>query len=307
MPHGKPDFANAEFVLFVGTAPGQAGNPFKRQGTLIAKARTEGKLTYVVVDPVLTHAGSRAAATAGDGCRSAPAPTARWRWPSCAGCSRTIGSTAVSSASRDAALAKENGEPSFSNATHLVVVEPKHPREGGCCAHRTWAAMAEEQRYKEADAFVCLDGAGKPVFHDQAKGPAQLFVDTMLQGGRQGSAGQVFAAIAQGRAMRLDLAAYAEACGIDAATLAALARELSSHGKRASVIAHGGMMSGSGFYNAYALMSINALLGNINWKGGLVANGGGFKPDGEGPRYNLDDLPGHGQAGGTPTGPQRAL
>ena len=65
MPHCKPDFANAEFVLFVGTAPGQAGNPFKRQGTLVAKARTDGKLSYVVVDPVLTHADNRASGDRG--------------------------------------------------------------------------------------------------------------------------------------------------------------------------------------------------------------------------------------------------
>ena len=71
MPHGKPDFANAEFVLFVGTAPGQAGNPFKRQGTLVAKARTQGKLSYVVVDPVLTHADNRAS---GDRGRWLPLP-----------------------------------------------------------------------------------------------------------------------------------------------------------------------------------------------------------------------------------------
>jgi tetrathionate reductase subunit A len=162
--------------------------------------------------------------------------------------------------------------------------------------------MTEEQRYKDGDAFVCLDEAGKPVFHDQAKGPAQLFVDTKVN--VDGKEVQVKSSLQLLReeAMRLDLAAYSEICGIDADTLAALGKELSSHGKRASVIAHGGMMSGSGFYNAYALMSINALLGNINWKGGFVGNGGGFKFDGEGPRYDLDKFAGMVKPGGTPLG-----
>ena len=32
MPHAKPDFEEAEFIIFIGTAPGNAGNPFKRIG-----------------------------------------------------------------------------------------------------------------------------------------------------------------------------------------------------------------------------------------------------------------------------------
>jgi tetrathionate reductase subunit A len=303
LPHGKPDFANAEFVLFVGTAPGQAGNPFKRQGKLVARARSEGKLSYVVVDPVLTHASSRASGDRGRWLPIRPGTDGamamaiiRWLFENERIDSRFLGFP-------NAALAKENGEPSFSNATHLVVVEPKHPREGRMLrASDLGVAVSNEQRYKETDAFVCLDESGKPTLHDKAKAPARLFVDTVVQ--VDGTEVQVKSALQllKEEAMKLDLDGYAAACGIEAATLAALAGELSSHGKRASVIAHGGMMSGSGFYNAYALMSINALLGNVNWKGGLVANGGGFKPDGEGPRYNLDTFPGMVKPGGTPLG-----
>lgn len=303
LPHGKPDFANAEFVLFVGTAPGQAGNPFKRQGTLVAKARTQGKLSYVVVDPVLTHADNRASGDRGRWLPIRPGTDGalamaiiRWLFEN-----ERIDSRYLSFPNE--AVAKENGEPSFSNATHLVVVEPGHPREGRMLrASDLGAEMPEDKRYKDEDAFVCLDEAGKPVFHTQAKGPAQLFVDSTLAVGGKDIRVKSSLQLLKEEALRLDPAGYADACGIPADTLAALAKELSSHGKRASVIAHGGMMSGSGFYNAYALMSINALLGNINWKGGMVANGGGFKFDGEGPRYNLDTFPGMVKTGGTPLG-----
>lgn len=303
MPHCKPDFDNAEFVLFVGTAPGQAGNPFKRQGTLIAKARTEGKLSYVVVDPVLTHASNRASGDRGRWLPIRPGTDGamamaiiRWLFENERIDSRFLGFP-------NAALARANGEPSFTNATHLVVAEPKHPREGRMLrASDLGVEMTEEERYKDTDAFVCLDESGKPVFHDKAAGAAQLFVDTMLNVGGKDLRVKSSLQLLREEAMRLDMAAYADACGIDAATLAALAKELSSHGKRSSVVAHGGMMSGSGFYGAYALMSINALLGNINWKGGFVANGGGFKFDGEGPRYNLATFPGMVKPRGTPIG-----
>ncbi|MDO8958255.1 MAG: molybdopterin-dependent oxidoreductase, partial [Rhodocyclaceae bacterium] len=303
MPHGKPDFANAAFVLFVGTAPGQAGNPFKRQGALLAKARTQGKLSYVVVDPVLTHADNRASADRGRWLPIRPGTDGalamaiiRWLFEN-----ERIDSRYLSFPNE--ALARQGGEPSFSNATHLVVVEPKHPRESRMLrASDLGVAIAEELRYKDGDAFVCLDPAGKPVFHDKAKGPAQLFVDTVLLVGGQEVRVKSSLQLLREEALRHELPAYAEACGIAADTLAALAKELSSHGKLASVIAHGGMMSGSGFYNAYALMSINTLLGNINWKGGFVANGGGFKHDGEGPRYNLETFPGMVKPSGTPLG-----
>ena len=303
MPHCKPDFSNAEFVLFVGTAPGQAGNPFKRQGTLVAKARTEGKLSYVVVDPVLTHADNRASGDRGRWLPILPGTDGafamaiiRWLFEN-----ERVDSRFLSFA--NAALAKENGEPSFSNATHLVVVEPKHPRERRFLrASDLGLAMPEDQRYKEGDAFVCLNDAGKPVFTDKIKGPASLFVDTAVAVGGQDVRVKSSLQLLREEAMRLELPAYAKACGIPVETLVALAKELASHGKRASVIAHGGMMSGSGFYNAYALMSINALLGNINWKGGFVANGGGFKDNGDGPRYNLDNFAGMITPSGTPLG-----
>ena len=51
--HGKPDFENCEFALFWGTAPAQAGNPFKHSARMVAEARTNGKLHYAVVDPVM--------------------------------------------------------------------------------------------------------------------------------------------------------------------------------------------------------------------------------------------------------------
>lgn len=303
MPHCKPDFANAEFVLFVGTAPGQAGNPFKRQGTLIAKARTEGKLSYVVVDPVLNHSSNRASGDRGRWLPIRPGTDGalamaimRWLFEN-----ERIDSRFLSFPS--AALAKESGEPSFSNASHLVVVEPGHPRQGRMLrASDLGVAVEEEQRYKDGDAFVCLDADGKTVLHDQAKTGMPIFVDTRLT--LDGKEVHVKSALQLLReeAMRKDMAAYAEACGIAAATLAALAKELSSHGKRASVVAHGGMMSGSGFYNAYALMSINVLLGNVNWKGGFVANGGGFKDAGDGPRYNLETFAGQVKPSGLPLG-----
>lgn len=60
--HSKPDYKNTRFALFIGTAPSQAGNPFKRQGRMLAEARTSGELEYVIIDPALNAAASHASA-----------------------------------------------------------------------------------------------------------------------------------------------------------------------------------------------------------------------------------------------------
>jgi tetrathionate reductase subunit A len=303
MPHGKPDFANAEFCLFIGTAPSQAGNPFKRQSILVSKARTDGKLSYVVVDPVLTNAENMAA---GD----------RNRWiPIKPG---TDGAFVMGMirclfenercdfnnlAQPNASLAQVAGEPSWSNATHLVVVEPKHAREFHFLRGSDLGlVLPEEERYKDDDPFVILNSKGAAVFHHKATGPASLFVDTTVKVGgtdvRVKSSLQLLKEEAFGRSLQ----EYADICGIPAETITRLAKEFSSHGKRAVAVAHGGMMSGNGFYNAYAVMMLNALIGNLNWKGGLVMNGGPFKDAGEGPRYNLESFPGMVKPSGVPLG-----
>ncbi|MEG2817062.1 MAG: tetrathionate reductase subunit TtrA, partial [Comamonas sp.] len=63
MPHGKPDWKNSRFGLFIGTSPAQSGNPFQRVGRELAEARSRSENTYqyVVVSPMLPTSSSHAA------------------------------------------------------------------------------------------------------------------------------------------------------------------------------------------------------------------------------------------------------
>ena len=88
----------------------------------------------------------------------------------------------------------------------------------------------------------------------------------------------------EANAMRMEIAQYAADCGVPADTIVALADKFTSHDRRAAITGHGGMMSGSGFYNAFGVVAPNLLIGNVNWKGGLAINGGTFRHDGDGPR-----------------------
>lgn len=304
-PHAKPDIANAEFVVFIGTAPSNAGNPFKRQATLISKARTDGALRYVVVDPVLTNARAAAAGERADWIPIRPGTDGafamgiiRWMFEN-----GRIDERYLSQPNGKAAEAA--GEAGWCNATHLVVVQKGHPREGRLlrASDMGWVTLDEKDRYGDRDAFVVLDPAtAAPVAHDAPMTAATLFHEGTVTVATEDIAVKTGLTLLREEAMRLDLRAYSDACGVPADVIAGLARELTSHGKKAAVNSHGGMMSGSGFYNAFAVVTINTLLGNLNWKGGTIVGGGRFPESGDGPRYKLSSFPGRVKPSGIPLG-----
>ena len=294
MPHAKPDLQHAEFVLFIGTAPSNAGNPFKRQAMLVAKGRTDGVLNYVVVDPVLTNADNRAAGERSNWIPIRPGTDGalvmgmmRWMFEN-----DRIDSRYLSQPNAKAATAA--GEAGWCNATHLVIRQKGHPRDGrmlrasdmGC------VVLDEKERYGEKDAFVVLDPAGRSVAHDALDGPAVLFHDGAVATPAGDVSVKTSLTLLREEAMRLDLRGYADACGIPADIIAGLAREFTSHGKKAAANAHGGMMAGNGFYNAFGVVTLNTLIGNLNWKGGSIFGGGRFPDEQDGPRYKLASFPG---------------
>ncbi|WP_444985086.1 molybdopterin dinucleotide binding domain-containing protein [Halomonas mongoliensis] len=285
--HVKPDIQNARFIMYIGTAPSQAGNPFKRQGRLIAKARAEGTLEYVVVDPALNAAASHAAdhnrwVPIRPGTDSAFAMAIiQWLLDN-EGYAREF-LELPGQAAADAA-----GEATHSNATHLVIDTRDHPRRG----HFLRASdLGLAEAGSDADApLVVVDGE---LVHGEEAMAAELFVDREVELA-DGATVRVKSSMTLLResANEYDLATYAEHCGIPEATIVELAERYASHGRRAVVNCHGGMMSGNGFYAAFAVQMLNLLAGNYNMKGGSAVGGGQFNGFSKGPRYDLVDFPG---------------
>lgn len=78
------------------------------------------------------------------------------------------------------------------------------------------------------------------------------------------------------------LAEWAEICGVKASDLEEVAFEFTNHGKRAVADIHRGVSQHTnGFYNVYAWYTLNALIGNYDWAGGLV-KATTYKADGTG-------------------------
>ena len=305
MPHARVDLEHVEFCIFVGTAPGNAGNPFKRQGSLIAKARSGDRtFSYVVVDPVLTNADSLAA---GD----------RSRWvPIKPGTDSALAMAMIRwiiehqrydkhyLIQPNLKSAEAAGEASWSNATHLVIVQLGHARDGRYLRGSDLGlAISEDERYKEKDPFVVFDPASaKLIAHLDANAAAELFFDQEVQVGAETLKLKSAMTMLRDEAFKHSMSDYSAACAVPVPVIEGLARELTSHGKRAAVSTHGGMMAGNGFYNAYALLMLNTLIGNLNRQGGTLVSGGSFKDIGDGPRYNLDSFAGALKPGGIPIG-----
>lgn len=313
MPHGKPDWKNSRFGLFIGTAPAQAGNPFQRQGRELAEARSRHEQTYqyVVVSPVLPTSSSYAS---GDNNRWLPIKPAT-DLALVLGMIRWI----IENERYDAKFLSQPGpvamaaagEASWSNASHLLVNDPKHPRYGHFLrgADLGWPMPAPvDDKTPAEDVYVVqlLDGTLAP--HTSAQ-PADLWVQdkpVKVQVLAHGDAPAkevelpVSTSMVKLResAQQMTLQEYAEICGVPVAEIEALAHEFTSHGKQAVANSHGGTMSGSGFYTAYAIAMLNNLIGNLNVKGGWVLDAGPFGPFGPGPRYNFAQFKGAVKASG---------
>ncbi|MBI5881791.1 MAG: molybdopterin-dependent oxidoreductase, partial [Elusimicrobia bacterium] len=67
------------------------------------------------------------------------------------------------------------------------------------------------------------------------------------------------------------VAEWAEVAGVNAADLEEVSREFTSHGKKAVADIHRGVSQHTnGYYNCHAMFTLNLLVGNFDWKGGLI-------------------------------------
>lgn len=301
MPHAKPDIANAEFIIFAGTAPANAGNPFKIMGTSLAKARTGGKLNYVIVDPVLGHSDNLASKDRGRWVPIIPGTDAALAMGMIRWIVENKRYDAKFLVQPNAKAAETAGEFAWSNATHLVIVEKDHPRNGAFLrGSDIGLPVAEADKYKDADPFVVIDPAtGAPAAHGALTGPAELFVERPVEIGGKLVAVASSMRLLEASANAHSIAEYSTLCGVPEDVIVGLAREFTAHGKKAAVTTHGGTMAANGFQSAFALVTLNTLIGNLNRKGGTFVGAGGFNPL-AGPRYKLDSFDGEVKFSGAP-------
>ncbi|MBA4179000.1 MAG: molybdopterin oxidoreductase [Anaerolinea sp.] len=287
-----PDALNTEFILAFGINyfEGRGVTPYAGR---VTDGLVSGRLKVAVVDPRLSKMAAKA-----------------WKWlPVKPGADGALAMGMIRwiienerfdlrylrNATKAAAIA--DGEPTVSNATWLVRLDDNG--KASVFLHGSEIAIASKEQRPTADGkewtfdpFVVIKD-GKPAAFDPSDQrtvvEGDLLVDTTVGGVRVKSAFQLL----RDEAFSKSLEEWATISGIPARDIAAVALEFTSHGKKAGTGEYRGVAAHSnGFSATQAIFSLNLLIGNIGWRGGLSAGGGEWDNMGgkTGQPYNLTKL-----------------
>lgn len=288
----QADFENAEYILSVGSNLFDANyGPSNRNMRLIPRL-AEGKCKMTVVDPRF----NKAAAKANRYLPIKPGTDGAFFAGIIQWIIKNKKYDAKYLANANKASAKEANEPTWTNAVLLVKLDKDGIPGKFLRASEIGLAAVEKRTDKdgkehEFEYLVCMKD-GKPVAVDpnDEKNPVtgDLFVSTEINGIKAKSALQIIADSANSKSME----EWSRICGISVKDIETVASELTSYGKKAVVDVHRGVAQHTnGFYNVTSAMTINLLLGNFDWKGGMIA-ASTYSPAGtkDGQPFNLDKL-----------------
>ena len=186
--------------------------------------------------------------------------------------------------------ATDDDEPTWSDATHLVLVdEEARPKARAADLGLVDADAATADDYVVVDADT---GDPRPASEVDT---AVLDVDVRVGGTAVRSAWSLY----RERVYEHTVEEYAEMAGVPAEQVAELADEFTSHGKRAAIMQYRGPAKhGNGFYSTRAIATLQHLIGNYDWKGGQITPYAGFATTGG--RYDLATVPDANQSWGIP-------
>ena len=291
------DIVNGELMIMFGVSLGAGWKPgVNTSAPILANRHADGDGKVVLVDPYAQHARHYV----DEWVPIKPATDAamllammQWIMDN-----EREDSAYLENCSADAAEA--DGEPSWTNSTFLVVVD-----EGDERHHRFLRASdvgidrevahGEGEDEVMVDAYLVIDpDTGDPTPSVDVDA-GELYVDTTVTL-EDGSSVAVKSSLQllRDEAFSRTIEEWAEVCEVPAEQITSLAEEFVSHGRKATASCYrGATMHAQGVYAGLAVNMLNALIGNLNRKGGVVRNQGG--PGWDSGLYDLatvEDAPG---------------
>ncbi|MFQ5929611.1 MAG: molybdopterin-dependent oxidoreductase, partial [Acidobacteriota bacterium] len=277
--HMKPDLAAAEFVIFFGTGFSEAnfGPPLLSQ--LVSEAIVNRGFKFACVDPRLSRSAGKA----------------DWWIPIKPG---TDGAFAVGMIrwildqdrfdwrflqTANKAAAAQTGETCWTTATYLVKLVNGQAEK---------YVRASELGIGSDQEFVVSKG-GRLIAVNPYDDKQPVLGDLQASISRPGIQAKTAFSLLTIRVGEKTLEEYADICGVEAELIAKMAQEFTSHGKKSvAEFYRGPVQHTNGYYNAQALITLNLLIGNPDWKGGMAKGGGhwhefGGKP---GNPYNFEKI-----------------
>ncbi|RME02858.1 MAG: molybdopterin oxidoreductase [Planctomycetota bacterium] len=259
--HLKPDLYEAEFVLFFGTGAFEAnfGPPYL--SGLVTTNLVEGNMKIAVADPRLSKTAAKA-----------------WKWlpilpggdaALANGIARWIlenkGYDEKYLLNANAAAAERDGETSWSNATHLVRIEKDGPGR---------MLRASELGIGDEHSFVVIQN-GKPVAVNAYDKSTPIHGELFYSGKINGIPLKTSLQLLKEYVFSKTMEEWAKLAGLEVQDIVEVAREFVRHGKKSvAEMYRGPVQHTNGYYNGQAIITLNLLMGNIGWKGGLSKGGG---------------------------------
>ncbi len=284
----QADTGNAEFILFVGANPYEAnyGPPLRVQK--MTEGMIDGRMKIAVIDPRCSKTASRAwkwLPVRPNGVAAVAMGMVRWMMENNRYDARYL-------ANANKAAAEADREPTWTQAAWLVKVQ--EDGKPGIFLRGSDIGLAPEKRPRreggdwDFDPFVVFKGSAPVAFDPNDEKQAvegDLLVDEEVNGIKVKSVLQVYRETVGAKT----LAEWADLAGVNEKDIIDLAREFTSHGKKAVADLHRGVSQHtSGFYNVLAWMMVNVLIGNHDWVGGLAkATGFDLLGEKEGKPFDL--------------------
>ncbi|MCF8107749.1 MAG: molybdopterin-dependent oxidoreductase [Desulfohalobiaceae bacterium] len=259
--HMKPDLVNCEFVLFWGTGAYTANFGKTPMAEKVTSGKVQGRLKTAVVDPRMSNDAAHAdwwLPVKPEENTTLAMAMIRWILEN-----RRYDQGYLENANK--AAAEADAEPTWTNSTHLVKVVDGHPLE--------LLRASEADIGTDQELVVSRNGKLIPVDPDDTAQPVEgdLFVDITVGSTPVKSGFQLLSE----EAFSSPMSDYSSRCGIKTSLIAEVARELTSHGKRAVVeMYRGPVQHPDGYFAGCAIITLNMLLGNADYKGGLIEGGG---------------------------------
>ncbi|SEA39402.1 Molydopterin dinucleotide binding domain-containing protein [Desulfuromusa kysingii] len=299
----RPDLNNAEYVLFLGEYPGNSGKPMQAIGRQASIESNDGKLKFTVVDPVMVGGAVSSVGKSADWIPIIPTTdnsfvmaVAQWIIVN-----HRYNAPYMSSPTFEAA--KKKGFNSYTNSSYLVITDSEHKNYRRLLRAEDLGLAAPKKKKGKAEAFIVIDKATQKPVQITATAEADLFFKGELKDSN-GKPIQVETAFSllKKSVMQQPLAEYARDCGIPVEKIIEIAKNLTSHGTKASIEGMGNTTSATGMNIAKAFTLINAMLGNINKKGGVINRRLAYPSTSGGPRYDLKSIKGGPKKGGVNLG-----
>jgi anaerobic selenocysteine-containing dehydrogenase len=262
----QADTANVEFLLAMGTAYLEGGYGPTHHARKLMKSLVEQKVKIAVVDPRFSKLASKA-----------------WKWvPIKPGADGALALAMIgwildndrhdkpflSAANKAAATAA--GESSWTNAAWLIKADGKFLRASEIGLAEPVTRTGADGKPWVFDAFVVMKN-GSPVAFDPNDAANAVTGDLLFGGTVGGLAVKSVLQTIREMAAQKTIDEWATVCGIAAEDIVELAREFTSHGKKAVADPHRGVSQHTnGFYNVLAVYTLNALVGNWDHRGGLL-------------------------------------